>query len=681
HYLTVGWRSLARHRLHAAINLLGLSVGLAAALLIFMFVRHEFSYERHFANANRLYRLAIVSLDPTFVDSSPDALSPQPLADLLLQSGERLGIEDASRYEFAGLILARDEERFFEVASHVHPSFFRMFDFPFLHGDRATALDAPESMVLSKEMARKYFGEIDPVGRTILVNNKEMFRITGVLDEPPGPTEFQGQIYISNKSRVVPEPLWMNQNGPSFVLARDGVTQAELQRRLDENMKTLLPEEAIGGNGGNGYRVIVESVKDTHLFSGRWVLMNTPPASADTVYAMIGIGVALLAMVAINYTNLSTARATLRAKEIGLRKALGAGRAQLVRQFIGESVSLSLVGLVLAIVLVELTEVAFADHLGLKFTSGVLQEPVVLLAGLVIALVLGMLGGFYPALVLSGFRPAVVLRGARAGVGQASRLRQVLVVLQFATAVVLAISTAVVYAQARFGASANLGFQSELRVVLPGIDREPLKDRQEALRQELLRVPGVVNASTSWIVPGSSGSMGRELRRADQPPEQDMNVQLFRIGHEYLDVLGVRMLAGRTFSRQFAADVMPPASAGPVTGTVNVVINQEAAQKLGFATPGAALGQPLIFADDGRDPVTVVVVGVSENVRQQSARSAIRPALYIVEPVGKYPQGFMLLSVEGRNLDATLAGIAAATAATDAPPLRQKNRPALGFPG
>ncbi|HYC03548.1 MAG TPA: ABC transporter permease [Azospirillaceae bacterium] len=671
HYLTVGWRSLARHRLHAAINLLGLSVGLAAALLIFMFVRHEFAYERHFSEAGRIYRLAMEPLNAPQGDGVKDALSPQPLAGLLMQSADRLGIEAASRYESAGLILARDEDRFFERASTVDADFFRIFDFPFLYGDRETALKAPDGMVLSKAMARKYFGDGDPVGRTILVNNMDLYRVTGVLDDPPGPTEFRGEIYINVNNRFSGKAQWMNQNGPSFIMAREGLDRAELQRRLDETLQGLLPQEARDDNGD--FRIVLEPLTDTHLHSGRWVEMNVPPASADTVYAMIGIGLALLTMVAINYTNLSTARATLRAKEIGLRKTLGAGRAQLVRQFIGESVSLSLVGLVLAIVLVELTEAAFADHLGLKFTSGVLQEPVVLLAGVIIALVLGVLGGFYPALVLSGFRPAAVLRSARIGVGPASRLRQTLVVVQFATAVVLAICTAVVYAQARYGSSANLGFRSDLRVVLPGIDRTPLATKQEALRQELLRVPGVVNATTAWIVPGASGSQGRPIRRTDQPPEENMNVQLFRIGHEYHDVLGVRMLAGRTLSRQNTGDSMPIPAAGtsvvgtpaaqasaPAGGTVNAVINAEASRRLGFASPAEALGRTIIFQDDGRDPMTLVIVGVSENVRQQSTRSAIRPALYIAEPVGRYAQGYMLVALEGRNLDATLAGIDAA---------------------
>ncbi|HYE52808.1 MAG TPA: ABC transporter permease [Azospirillaceae bacterium] len=656
HYATMAWRNLARHRLHAAINLLGLSVGLAAALLIFMYVRHELSYERHFANSDRIYRLATEPLEPGQGDDGrKHALSPQPMAELLMQAADQIGIEAATRYEFGTFILARGEARFFEKTTFVHADFFRMFDFPFRHGDPATALATPDGMVMSRELAQKYFGDADPIGQAILVNNKHLFRVTGVLDEPRGPSELEGELFVSTANPVLSPPLWMNQNGPSFVMARPGVSQAELQRRMDGALEGLLPQQAVEDNGR--FRVLLERLADTHLHSGRWVFINQAPASADTVYAMIGIGLALLAMVAINYTNLSTARATLRAKEIGLRKALGAGRAQLIRQFIGESVALSLAGLLLALVLVELSQTAFADHLGIRFMGSLVGDPVALLAGLALALGLGLLGGAYPALVLSGFRPAAVLRAARVNVGPASRLRQVLVVTQFATAVVLAISTVVVYAQARYGATANLGFQPEMRVVLSGLDREPVVQRREVLREEMLRIQGVTGAATSWIVPGASGSMGRGLRRADQSPEDDTNVQLFRIGHEYLDVLGVRLLAGRTFSREVPADVMPPASRGPVTGAVNVVINREAVRRLGFASPEAALGQPLVFEDDNRDPVTVVVVGVSDNVRQHSARSEIRPALYIVEQEGVYPQSFMTLTLDGRELDRTLAAI------------------------
>ncbi|WP_119677768.1 ABC transporter permease [Indioceanicola profundi] len=655
HYALMALRTLARHRLYAAINLFGLAVGLAAALLILIYVRHETSYERHFTQADRIYRLAQDPRDESQSDGIRHHLASQPMADMIRGVGASLGIEAVSRVENGNLILSEGGPPLSQSVGIVDPEFLRIFDFEFIAGDPRSALATPDSLVLSEAAARKFFGSREAVGRMLTAQTGAVLRVTAVIAEPRGPSQVWFEALMSTSSPLIGPPQWINSNGPVYILASPGVSGAELERRLDEVIPPLVPGEVREDQGE--IRLGLEPLSDLYLHSGRWTSMNQPPANAATVYATAGVAVLLLGIAAINYTNLATARASLRTREVGLRKTVGAKRRQLIVQFLGESILVAAGGLLLALVLTELMAEPFASLIGIRLYFSPWTDPLLLTGAILLTLGVGVVGGAYPALYLSGIRPAAVLRAGKGGVGGAGRLRAALVIVQFACAVGLAAATLIVVQQTRYATTAELGFDKENRLILSGIRHEQVRLQLEPLKDELLRIPGVTGAAASWMVPGGAGAQGREVYLPGTPDGERMNPEVYRVEHGFLDVLGVRMLAGRGFDRARAEDEMrfPDGVEGPQV--FSTVLNATAARNLGFASPEEALGQILDFSDD--TPVTsrLRVIGVVEDFRPRNARNAIRPTVFVGgDPVYRY--NFLTLRLApGADLDRVLTQV------------------------
>ncbi|QJE72532.1 FtsX-like permease family protein [Aerophototrophica crusticola] len=607
HYASITLRTLARHRLYAAINLFGLAVGLAAALLILVYVRHETSYERHFPDLDRIFRIGEDSADPARQGPVRFTFVSQPMADLIRSQKDSLGVEAVTRVEPGRPALTRGDNPLYQDVAYVDPDFLRIFRFRFVAGDPETALATPDSLVLSETAARKFFGDEDPLGRTLTSSRGTAFRVTAVIAEPEGPSAVWFEALMSTAAPGFGAPLWINSNGPVYVLTKLGVTAADLRQRLEAVVIPLIPQDV--RDDSNGIRLTPEPMADTHLHSGRWDSLTEPPASAGTVYAMAGIALLLLGMAAINYTNLATARASLRTREVGLRKTVGAKRRQLILQFLGESVIVAAGGLVLALVLTEILAPGFADLVGIRLYVSPWSDLPLMAGAVLLTLGVGIAGGAYPAFFLSGIRPAAVLRAGKGGVGSAGRLRAFLVVVQFSAAVALAAATLVVLQQTLHAASADLGFDKENRVVLRGIGHPDVRPRLDALRAELLRIPGVQAASASWMVPGGQGNQSRDINRPGAPEADRVNAEIYRAEHDFLSVLGVRMVAGRGFDPARAEDEMRFAEGAEGTRTFSTILNATAVRQLGFPSPEAAIGQLVTTSDDTPVPTQLRVIG------------------------------------------------------------------------
>ncbi len=637
-YLLIALRTLHRQKAYAAINLAGLAVGLACCCLLALYVLHETSYDRFHADADRIHRIALF-------DDSPQTRTPHPMAQALVADFPE--VEAAvSLTPIWGPGLTRpvfsvrhgdrrfDETEFLAVDS----TFFDVFSFPVVAGDGAKALREPFQILLTRAMAEKYFGDADPLGQTLRLNEDTDFTVGAVLEDVPAASHIHFDFLISY---VTLKQLW---DGSSFfewadfghynyVRLAESAAPAAVEARIPgwiSRYLDLSPEDVAGLERGD-IRLSLQPITDIHLRSHlRWEL--EPNGSAATVYVFVAAALLILLIACINFMNLATARSTGRAREVGVRKALGAHRGQLAGQFLGESVLYSVLAVVGALALVHLALPFFNDLAGtdlslLRFGS------VPLVAGLVgLALVTGVVAGSYPALFLSSFQPAQVLKGRLVPRSAGAAFRKGLVVFQFAVSIVLLVGTLVIFGQLDYLRSQSLGFESEQVVVLP-IQDDAMREQVEAVKAELARVPGVLRTSAVSNVPG--GRFNRNSIRWQNEPE--VPVAELRTDADFLETLGIELAAGRGFSED------RPADAGSA-----FILNEAAAQRFTWADP---VGQEIAWLDED-STYTGPVIGVAKDFHHASLHDPIAPLAIQVLP-GAY--NHLLVRVRPEHLDETLA--------------------------
>ncbi|MEM1116877.1 MAG: ABC transporter permease [Bacteroidota bacterium] len=592
HYLTVAVRSLRRDGVYAALNVVGLAVALAACIVIGLFVRHERSYDRFFPNADRAYRVIQASADDAIVTSPPGLAQAMEAVAPEVEHAAVVGT-----YPGETLFQRGTEPVFVDDAFWASGTFFDVFPYRLVHGDRQSALDRPGSVVVTESLARRLFGEEDPMGRTLVQDASAELTVTGVMEDPPTNAHIRPRALVSmsqdRREWYATSAIdWDFNDGSLYLSLVPGSDPAGVNRALARLVATAERGDATS-------TFALQPVPEIHLHS---TSSNELKPQSDVRYLVLFsiIGALILLIAGVNYVNLATARTARRAREVGVRRALGAGQGQIRRQFIGEAVVLCGLALPLAVGLAALALPGVNRIAGLELTlAGLVDGPgVVALLGLV--LVVGVGAGLYPAVVLARLRPVRAIRGD--GGARRSRLRAGLTTAQLAAAILLVVGTLVVQGQLDYVRSFRLGFE-EAHVVTFAMPEE-VRDQYAAFKQEALRSPAVAAVSS-----GPPMGKGRKTMVFPANPEEGQTAPVtgMRVDEGYIETMGLTIVAGRTFSSAF-----------PTDSAQAVVITESAARAFGIA------GDPL-----GEEVEDRTVVGVVQDVHNASLHDAVEPIVLV----------------------------------------------------
>lgn len=652
-YLTIAVRQLLAQKLYTAINVAGLALGLACTLLIALFVRHELSYERGFPGSDRIVRISEdINVEPRvhFAGASAAVAPLLPAFFSEVDNAARL----LSCFEVGGgSLVTVDERRFVEPRlMAADAEFFDIFRFDWRQGDARTAFTGPRDAVLTESTARRYFAAANPMGRTLEVFEglNFPFVVTGVIADLPENTHLKFDLLLS-LAYLPAETLaaWGGNCHHTYARLTQGAEPAAIGSRSAE----FFNERFSAGSGQvRGFTAI--PIRDIHLRSTREGELR-PPGNLTTVYALGAVAVFMLLIACINFVNLATARAIQRAKEVGLRKAIGGTRAQLIRQFIGESLLVTATAVVLALVAVVAALGPFSVFV--ERTIGVDDVLTAqLMAGIVVVtLLVTIAGGAYPAFLLSAFNPVSALRGNVTHSVAAARFRKFLIVLQFAISIALIVATLVVFDQQRFARSFELGYDKDQVVVLTGSQTGRLGPQWESMKRQLLRVPGVQAVTASNLVPGSRGTLRSQVRNLTDPDMGGILAQMLLVDFDFLDTYDIDVIAGRAFSEASGDREIPAVEGQPPPPPAPFILSRLAVERLG-ATPDEVVGR--IIEVGGRRSV---VIGVVEDVYLESVRDPLLPVVYLVPPAQRANGlGQASIRVAGDDLESTLAGIDAA---------------------
>ena len=575
-YFKIALRNLRRKGVISAINVFGLSIGLATCLLIAAYVRDETQYDRYAARAKDIYRVNLGVTGSTTVQ--------YPMVDVAVGPGMAAAypeIEACTRLERLGDVFVQNGTREFKEQkfSLADSNFFEVFTQPLLEGDVHTALQQPNSLVITRALATKYFGEGNAMGQTLVLTNYGACKVTGVIDRLPDASHFHFDAFLSASTFKIKYYTWSNVGYYTYLVLKPGTDPARLQARFPELVaKYAVPEIARdmgvplaeAKKAVNTFVFTLTPLQDIHLHGDtKYELEANGSSRYVVIFSALAIFILLLACA--NFTNLSTAGAASRGKEIGIRKVMGSLRKQLVGQFLTESILLTafamLVAFGLVLVLLPYFNELSGKHMGfLSFLS----YPALIAAAL-LTVVVGALAGIYPAFFLSTFNTIKVLKtnNALAG-GHKSRLRSGLVVFQFFVSITLIVATVVVYQQLHFMQNKRLGYNKDQVMYIQ--DTHLLGANQDAFRQQLLEDKRVVNVSISWSAPGSGAVGGTEIYgKKDGPGDsKEIHSDISNIDYDYVPTLGLQVVRGRNFTRGFPTD-----SSG-------VLINETAVNDLGW---------------------------------------------------------------------------------------------------
>ncbi|HEY6976475.1 MAG TPA: ABC transporter permease, partial [Chitinophagaceae bacterium] len=618
-YLRIAVRNLWKNKGLSFINIFGLATGMACSLLIFLFVTDELSYDRFNADADRIYRVVkdFVNDDGS---SLPDATTP-PAAAPAIQK-EIPGIEHVTRVfpSWGGhfLVTYKDKHIYEEKIYRVDSSFFDVFTFPFVEGNAKNAFREMNSIVLTRSAAKKYFGSEDPMGKVLHVDIIGDMMVSGIVKDVPENAHFHFDFLIPiRKFAGNIDGNWEFYNFYTYIKLRPHINIASVEPKIQAIYKRNNPQEK------NVF--YTQPLTNIHLDSNlKWELEPNGERLYAIVFAIVGLLIILIA--AINYINLVTARSSLRAKEIGIRKVSGAYNSSLIKQFLLESVIMCMlaaaVALLIAQLLLPVVNDITAKHLAL-FSPGN-YVTIYFLFG---AILIGILAGLFPALYLSSFKPILVLKGAKISEKGIFNLRKALVVIQFTISIALIAGSLIVYQQVNYIQSAKLGLNKDQVFIIRNYNN--LADPQKiSFQNELLQIQGIKNVATSnGVVGGQNWTTKLNLKGSNN----GALVNFLNVGYNYLDVLGIEMKEGRNFSPDFPADTLSNGSDKTLEQDIgSIILNEKAVKDL--AVPSPVIGQRLLWSTDADTNYYVKVIGVTKDFHFASFRSEIKPFAFVVNP-------------------------------------------------
>ena len=641
-YILTSLRNFRRHQLYATINVLGLTVGLSCVLLIITYVYYELQYDQFHVQKERIVRASLEYGEGGIVAKA--AVSPTAVLPVFQRAFPEV-VGGVRIFETSRLVQQQDksfqEEHFFYADS----TFFSVFSFPLLQGDSSTALTAPQSVVLTASVAEKYYGEQwanqGVVGKTLLIGtDRTPFTVTGVMANPPVYSHFHPRLIASTISLDwFQEEMWWSANYYTYLLLNEPEAIHTLEAKIPALLKRELPDDF---GEGNYVQYNLLPLSDIHLQSDMSSELE-PGGDYRYVYIFSAVALLILLVACINYVNLTTARATHRAREVGMRKVLGAYRSQLFGQFISEAALITVLSMLASLVLAHLLLPYFQQLAQRDFTLDYLGQPVAIACIVGIGILVSLLAGGYPAVVLSSFRPVQVLKGKVRASGAEGKLRQGLVVFQFVISTFLIVSTFIIYQQLNFIQQQKLGYDKNQLIALPMDDK--VRDQYEALKTELKKQNQVEEVSAAYETPTNIQG-GYTLSLAGTSDEFSMATTGLPVSEDFLSTAGLELVAGYDFN---PTDLAAIEADSFHLRTFGFMINETAARALGFS-PEEAMQQDITMT--GRKSV---LRGVVKDFHFGSLHKKIEPLVIFFDPWQS--RTILVRTAAHSNASATLAAM------------------------
>ena len=655
-YLTIAWRNLMKNKVFSFINVLGLSVGLTCCILISLYIHHETSYDKHYANGERIYKLGTAFIDQGVEEKG--TTTSAPLGKML--QDEYPEIAASTRL----LQLFRDDKTLFQVKEQkgqfnsfyeqkgflADSNFFQIIPYYFKEGNLRTALMAPNTVVISEEISRKLFGSQPALDKMVRIssntNGDSTFRVTGVFERPENPSHINANFFVSFRGGNMDgfandSPSLANNNMfNTYVVLKDGANAKSVEQKFPSFIQRHLGDAL--KQMGKQRKYFMLPVADVHLAGiGKGI---SPGGSKTTLFILGSIAVLTLLIACINFMNLSTANSAKRATEVGIRKVLGAEKGSLLKQFLGESMVMASVALVFALFFTALLLPVFESVSGK--TIMISGKEKLLFAGLflVLAFITGLVAGSYPALYLSSFRPIKVLKGKFSNSLAAISLRKGLVVFQFVISIVLIIASVVIARQMDFMRLKDLGFAKDQQVIIP-LRTTTAKDNISAFKNDVMSQASISSIGAGMSYPGIFHPQDWLMYAQGQSMNDSKKMIINLVDDDFLQTLGVKLVAGRLFSKDFPADTL-----------TRFIVNEETVRQYGFKSPQEAIGKWLAFDWEGVAR-QFTIIGVVKNFHFKDLHEEIEPIAFRLYNDASF--NYLVARTKGENMKQSLTGLEA----------------------
>ena len=622
-YLKVAFRNLIRFKTYSFINIAGLAIGIACCLLILLYIQNELSYDRFNKKADRIFR---INTDLKFgatelaIPVCSDMMGP-----MLKQDFPQ--VEEYTRiYNFGGKKMVKKGNNFNteQKIAYVDSTFFKVFTFPALAGNTDNILNEPNTVVITKSIAKKYFNTVDAVGKYIETddNGRTLYKVTAVIKDMPENSHFRFDFLFSMKNLNYDWGNFVSSNFHTYLLLKKGVDYKKFEKNFSiYNDKYVFPyaKKHIQVNSkeeferaGNKIEYSLIPITKIHLYSKR-IQEISPAGNIQYVYIFSAVALFILLIACINFMNLTTARSANRAREVGIRKVLGTERKSLIYQFLTESTLTALIAVILAIVIVYHVLSFFNNISGKELSINALYSSSILLFLLLLPFLIGLIAGSYPSFFLSRFSPIEIIKGRLSSGSKGGGLRSALVVFQFAASIILITGTIIIYKQLNFIQNKNLGYQKDQVLIIDDVYN--LGKNIEAFKNEMLKINGVTSGTISGFLPiPSARNFSAFYNKAEMVSESGFTMQRWKIDYDYLKTLGIKLIKGRNFSPGFGSD------------SLSLIINEAAEKQLGYKDP---LNEKLYTWVGGGRLVSYNIIGVVKNFHFESFHQDIGPLCFV----------------------------------------------------
>jgi putative ABC transport system permease protein len=609
-YFKIAWRNLMKNKAFSIINIFGLAIGIAACFLIYLYVSYELSYDSYHDKGNRIYRLVSGNNNSDF-SSASFAIGPA-------LKREYPEIQSVARIWYRDFMIEKGKDKFQENnVMYADSSLFAVFSFSFVKGNSITALSEPATVVLSETAEKKYFGNADPIGQSLQMEGnqpgegKYTAKVTGVIHDFPANSNFRADIIVSmvTLSKKLADDIdnnWESPIGHTYLLLPEGYNAAQLQSKFTAFTKKYADKIVLGDK--NHFALSIEPLKNVYLH-GKYPSQEN--GNIYNVYIFSVIAIFILLIACINFINLTTARSLERAKEVGVRKVIGSSRLQLIRQFLGESSIICFIASLFACLFCYLFLPVFNKLCGKIVSNGLFEHSATLLLLLAIVLLVGLIGGLYPAFVLSSFKPVLTLKKRFIAEKSGISLRQILVVSQFTISIILIICTIVVYLQLNYIRNQPLGFKKDQMLVIDFHHDQGVKENIEMVKKELSLIPNILSVSASSGIPNSGFEPADYKIENKSGAMEHAAIALYMVDEDFFNQYQIGLLAGRVFSKNFTTDFKDA-----------LVVNEAALKTFGYTKASEIIGKH--FSGEGEG----TVIGVVKNFNFSSLHQNIAPLIF-----------------------------------------------------
>lgn len=637
-YFKVAIRNLNKNRVFAFINILGLSIGLTVSLIVFMYVTHEFSYDKHNDDYQNIYRMGISA---NMMGQTMDApLSPSPASQTLrTEFNDVLTATRIQKINQEIFIKHEDVGYYIPVGARVDSTFFKIFTHEFVYGDPLTALTEENAIVISNSMAKQFFGDENPMGKILNYDNRQDYIVRAVVKSPEGNAHFHFDFYLADNSI---QHIWMNNNYQTYFKLKEGTDpdkfhaemEANFLAKIEPDVERLLGVQSEEFYKNNSFAYDIQPIADIHLHSNRdWELEEN--GNIMYIYVFMGIALLVLIIAGINFMNLSTARSAKRAKEVGIRKVSGATRKMLITQFLLESIIQSFIALFIAFVLLELFIPIFNNIMNIQIDLFNDHFGQTILFGIVLTIVYGLFAGSYPAFFLSSFKPISVLKGDLTKTKSGVVFRKSLVVIQFTASVVLIIGMIIIFKQISYMHEKDLGFRGDQIIVVP-IQTDKMSQNFESYKNIFLSDANVINVARSSYLPGDDPNQSM-FQLEDS--EENLPLWNLNVDDDFVTTMGMEIIEGRDFNDEMQSD-----------SGIYFLLNETAVRNFNIDNP---VGKRL-YTFTGPDTRTLgTVIGVIKDFHIEGFNSAIKPMILMNSDY----LWWVTFKISPANIRETIAGI------------------------